>query len=298
MLTSTGYSQTCCSGGVPLSNNLGFSVTDPGNWQFMIGYDLNVMNTLKSGTETLNDNTRKRTTHTIMAQAGYTFKDWFSVDMFLPYIFQERILTPKDQPANMSSTSGVGDFVIMPKIRFYNNFQSGIGIKVPIGATELKNEDGFVLSPDLQPGTGAWDLIFWLNGGQELNFRKSMSVYGTVSYRATGSNTTYLGDQTYTFGDEFQITAGIADRLFIGNQIFDPSISIKYRNAKSDNRDEFDLPSTGGEWVFIRPALIFQATPMISIQSNIELPLYANLKGTQVTTTYRINLSIIASLEK
>ncbi len=153
------------------------------------------------------------------------------------------------------------------------------------------------MSPDLQPGTGAWDLIFWLNGGQEFSFRQSMSVNGTISYRATGSNKTYLGDQTYTFGDEFQITAGIADRILIGNQIFDPSISFKYRKVKSDNRDDFDLPSTGGEWVFIRPALIFQATPSVSVQGNIELPLYAKLNGTQVTTTYRINLSVIVSLQ-
>ncbi|RLD20920.1 MAG: hypothetical protein DRI69_05265, partial [Bacteroidetes bacterium] len=124
------------------------------------------------------------------------------------------------------------------------------------------------------------------------------SVNGTISYRATGSNKTYLEDQTYTFGDEFQITAGIADRFLIGNQIFDPSVSFKYRKVQSDNRDEFDLPSTGGEWVFIRPGLIYQATPIISIQSNIELPLYANLNGTQVTTTYRINVSVIVSFQK
>ncbi len=264
----------------------------------MVGYDLNVMNTLKSGTETLDENTRKRTTHSFMAQAGYTIRKWLSVDMFLPYVFQQRILTPIGQTPNESSTSGVGDFVIMPKIRFYKNFQAGVGIKIPTGATELTNDDGLVLSPDLQPGTGAWDLIFWLNGGQELGFRQSMSINGTVSYRATGSNKTYLEDQTYTFGNEFQITAGIADRFLIGNQIFDPSVSFKYRKVQSDNRDEFDLPSTGGEWVFIRPGLIYQATPQISVQSNIELPLYAKLNGTQVTTTYRINLSIIVSLQK
>ncbi len=263
----------------------------------MIGYDLNVMNTLKSGTETLDENTRKRTTHTIMAQIGYTFKNWLSVDAFLPYVFQERVLSPIGQDRNVSSTNGVGDLVIMPKIRFYKNIQTGIGVKFPLGATELKNDNGLVLSPDLQPGTGAWDLIFWLNGGQEFSFRQSMSVNGTISYRATGSNKTYLGDQTYTFGDEFQITAGIADRILIGNQIFDPSISFKYRKVKSDNRDDFDLPSTGGEWVFIRPALIFQATPSVSVQGNIELPLYAKLNGTQVTTTYRINLSVIVSLQ-
>jgi hypothetical protein len=290
------FGQTCCSGGVPLSNNLGFPVADPGNWQFMVGYDLNVMTTLKSNRETLDENTRKRSTHTILAQAGYTLNQWLSADLFLPFVFQQRILTPVGQAPNMSSTSGVGDLVIMPKIRFYKNFQTGIGVKFPTGATELEDGNGLVLSPDLQPGTGSWDLIFWLNGGQSLSFRQSMSINGTISYRATGKNDSYLEDQTYIFGNEFQITAGVADRFLIGNQIFDPSISFKYRNVGADNRDDFDLPSTGGNWIFIRPAVIYQVTPKIGIQANIELPLYADLNGTQVTTTYRLNISFIASL--
>jgi len=51
--------QTCCSGGVPLSGNLGLPIAESKIWQFSASYDLNVLKTLQTGTEKLDDNTRK-----------------------------------------------------------------------------------------------------------------------------------------------------------------------------------------------------------------------------------------------
>ena len=289
--------QTCCSGGVPLSSNLGFGVTQARNWQFSISYDMNVLNTLKDGTTVLNDNTIKIITLSTLGLVGYTFTDRISTDIFFSYVTQKRLLTPKDLPSNSSETSGFGDMVILPKFRFYKNFQVGLGIKVPSGATELKNELGITLSPDLQPGPGAWDLIYWLKGYQSLSFRPSMNLIGTLSYRDTGTNNNYLGNQTYTFGNEFQATLGVADRFVIGTLIIDPSVSFKYRNVVADVRDGHELPSTGGEWVFINPGLLINFSPTVSFQSNIELPLYANLDGTQVTPTYRLNFGLLILLQ-
>jgi len=38
----TTFSQTCCSGGVPLSSNLGLPASDKGVLQLSLSYDLNV----------------------------------------------------------------------------------------------------------------------------------------------------------------------------------------------------------------------------------------------------------------
>ena len=210
---------------------------------------------------------------------------------------QKRLLTPKDQPENKSQTAGFGDIVILPKVRLYKNYQAGVGIKAPTGATELKNEQGLTLSPDLQPDTGAWDLSYWLNGSQQLGFRPSMTLNGTLSFRDTGTNNNYLVNQTYIFGNEFQATFGIADRIVPGSLVIDPSIGFKYRNVVSDVRDGFELPSTAGEWVFVNPGLLINFSPTMSFQTNVELPLYANLEGTQVTPTYRLNFGLILLLQ-
>ncbi|MBL4939411.1 MAG: hypothetical protein JKY16_03905, partial [Lutibacter sp.] len=43
--------QTCCSGGVPLSNNIGLEILAKGTTQFGINYDYNNLNTLNDGSE-------------------------------------------------------------------------------------------------------------------------------------------------------------------------------------------------------------------------------------------------------
>jgi hypothetical protein len=268
-----GYSQGCCSGGVPMSANVGLPVSDAGSWQFSLNYDLNVLSTLKNGTETLDDDRQKRTTHSALAQIGYTLNNRLSLELFTSFVRQERRIKQLNQEYDFIATNGLGDAIFLAKYRLYKNFQIGLGTKVPIGASDKKDKRGIPLGADLQPGSGAWDLVYWAGGGAALPFRKSM------------------------FGNEFQSTIGIADRFVLGSITLDPSLSIKYRKANPDKRNVdktgfVDFGSTGGEWVFIRPAVSYNPSPSIAIQSNIELPVYAKLNDTQVSPTYRINIGV------
>ncbi len=167
-----------------------------------------------------------------------------------------------------------------------------------MGSSDLSNKRGLTLTADLQPGSGAWDIVYWIGGSQVMKFRKSMTAIGSVIYRVTGNNNAYFGNQIYKFGNEIQANLGIADRFTIGTVVFDPSISIKYRQVnadrtKADNITGIkDVPSTGGEWIFIRPGMSYNMSPSTSLQANIELPIYANLVNTQVTPTFRINVGV------
>ena len=69
--------QTCCSGGIPLSNNIGMPISEKGILQIGVNYDYNNLNTLNSGTETLNDNSRLRTTHSVLLNASYAITNKF-----------------------------------------------------------------------------------------------------------------------------------------------------------------------------------------------------------------------------
>jgi len=287
--------QACCSGGVPISSNIGaFGVTEKGNWQFSINYDLNVLNTLKERSNKLEDNTRKRTTHTGLAQVGYTITDRFALDAMFSLVRQERLIRPiMSQPRNFTSTNGFGDIVLLLKYRFYKQFRAGLGVKAPTGKTEITDSQGLVLSSDLQPGSGAWDMIYWFSGSMPLPFRKSMTLNGSATYRATGLNGNYLGNQTYEFGNEFQATLGVADRFVWWSKIFDPSFIVKYRYAGTDVKNDFGLPGTGGNWVFLKPGISFNMLPEMSIQTSIELPVHAFVVDTQVTPTYRFNIGFV-----
>ncbi|MEO9806263.1 MAG: transporter [Reichenbachiella sp.] len=289
--------QSCCSGGAPLSGNLGLPMVDGRQVQFSISYDLNKLNTLKSGTETLDDNTRTRTTHTALFQAGYNIDKHWSFEILLPYVQQEREVSPLGLGSTVEITNGIGDIVFLSKYRFLNHFQAGLGVKFPTGSSDETTSRGILLNADMQPGSGAWDGIAFFTSEHQLKSRNSLSVYSTWTYRFTGKNNSYLIDQVYEFGNEAQVQVGVADQFLIFNQLIGPSLSFKYRNVSADINDGFDVPSTGGSWLFIKPGLSYLITPTINLVTTLDLPLYANLEGTQVTPTFRWNTALLFNLK-
>ena len=85
---STSYSQTCCSGGVPLSGNIGFEGASKGTVQMEVSYDLNYLATLKTGSEIYEDGTRQRTTQSLLIKSGYSITNWLAFDALFSYVFQ------------------------------------------------------------------------------------------------------------------------------------------------------------------------------------------------------------------
>jgi len=91
---------------------------------------------------------------------------------------------------------------------------------------------------------------------------------------------------------ELQLSAGLSDRILIGKSILDPSLLLQYRNQTADIIDAEDLPSTGGNWVFANPSIAYWATPDISVNVGIAVPVFASITGTQVTPTIRFTTGI------
>ncbi|MDH3650135.1 MAG: transporter [Saprospiraceae bacterium] len=284
--------QTCCSGGVPVSANLGMPAEASNILQISLTYDLNVLQTLKTGTEVLKDRNRKRTTHSVLFETGYSFTNRFSVDALFSWVRQERLVTNFGN-RQLTSTDGVGDVTILVKYLALDktsfSLTPGVGIKAPVGASDLLTTDGLTLSADLQPGSGAWDGIAWLNFMHQVGFRPGATITANVIYSVKGHNKDYLGVQDYKFGNEFQLVAGYGDRLLLGKQLLDPSILFRYRVAEPDENDGLDQPSTGGKWIFVNPSITLWFSPDLSWNANVELPLFANITGTQVTPSYRFN---------
>ena len=283
--------QTCCSGGVPLSGNLGLPTASQRTWQFALTYDLNVLRTLKVGTEKLDERNRERVTHSIMFEAGYTFSKRFSADVFFSYVRQERNIENPGLPSQNQHTNGMGDAVFLLKYNILNKpgliWTLGAGPKIPTGASDVTS-NGILLGADLQPGSGAWDGVFWSYLVHQLSNRKSMNISLVTSVRLTGTNQDFRPSQSYKFGDEFQIIGGISDRVLLGKVLIDPSLSLRFRRAFEDEVEGVALPNTGGQWLFLNPAMGVSITNRLSFNFGFELPLYADITGTQLTPTYRI----------
>ncbi len=295
-MASSLYSQTCCSGGIPMSNNLGLENLGEGVLQVGLNYDFNNLNTLNAGTRKLDDNSRQRITHSALFNASYSFTNNLSLEALFTWVNQRRVI---DQFGNvdLQQTNGIGDAVILAKYKFTkilgesSAISLGIGAKIPLGSYDEVNNIGITYIADLQPGSGAWDMILFSSLSKNFDFRPTATFSARTIYRSTGSNRDYLdGTQVYEYGNEIQFFVGVSDQFLIfGKKLISPSLSVKYRNAKRDEVDGIELNNTGGNWVFILPGISINISQNTSFQVKAELPIISNVDGTQLTPTYRLS---------
>ncbi len=292
-------SQTCCSGGIPLSNNLGLSNEGKGSLQLGLNYDFNNLNTLNSGSDKLDDDSRKRITHSALLNVGYSISHRLSFETLFTWVNQRRAINQFGN-TDLQQTTGIGDAVVLIKYDFpktlgeKSNVTLGAGAKVPLGSFDEVDNIGITYIADLQPGSGAWDFIFFASISKNFDFRPTTTFSGRLIGRLTGENRDYFdGASIYEYGDEFQVFLGISDQFLLFNTITNPGLNLKYRYAKKDIIDANELNNTGGNWLFVIPSIGFQLTPKILFQTKAELPLIAKVDGTQLTPTYRFSGGIL-----
>lgn len=293
--------QSCCSGGIPLSNNIGLAILEKGTTQIGIHYDYNNLNTLNIRNEKLDDNSRLRITHSVLLNLSYSLSNRFSVEGLFTWVNQRRKITQFGNE-NLDQTSGVGDAILLARYNFPNvigehsAISIGFGTKMPLGSSTNKNMEGITLNPDLQPGSNTWDLIYWSSFSKSFDFRPSLIISSRLIYRSTGKNNSYIGGGSYEFGDELQAFISFSDQFLIFKTISTPSLSIKYRTVAQDKTSGFELENTGGNWVSIVPNFAIQISPTLVFSTKVELPIYSHVDGTQLTPTYRITSGVLFAI--
>ena len=296
------FAQTCCSGGIPLSNNIGLPNLEKGSFQIKLHYDYNNLNTLKSGTKNLEDNSRLRITYSILLNLNYSFSDKLALEGLFSWVNQRRQISQFNNDF-LDQTSGIGDTVLLLKYAFlnlfgeYSNLNIGLGSKIPTGSSTETNDQGILLNADLQPGSNAWDMIYWIQISKSFNFRPSLNFVTTFTYRNTGTNSDYLDAFNYQFGNEFQASLNFSDQYRLLKTISNSGISIKYRNAKQDLINNVTIENTGGNWIFIAPEFSINLKPKIKILVNADIPIYSNVQGTQLTPSFRLNAGLLILLK-
>ncbi len=291
--------QTCCSGGVPISGSLGLSTGSPKSVQVLLSYDHNMMRSLFTESERLDDRSRWRANHSLLLEVGYTFHPRISVSVLASGIRQERVVyTAATDLTDKLVNQGIGDGLILLKYAILQKDRAlwmlGAGPKIPLGRTDAVDADEFILPADLQAGSGAWDGLFWTLYSQSPNFRPSMNFSVQATARITGINRNYNEIQHYQFGNEYQVSVGIADQFLIGKLLVDPSLLIRYRHASADRTSVLpasipitNIPSTGGHWLTTIPGLAIHVTPRMAVRFSGTLPIFQRLTGTQISTSYK-----------
>ena len=67
---------------------------------------------------------------------------------------------------------------------------------------------------------------------------------------------------------------------------------LRYRITQFDKINNVESLITGGQWVHLVPEIDFDVSPEFGFGISGEIPLYRNLNGTQLTTSYILKVTL------
>ena len=293
--------QACCSAGSPLLGSLAIASSADGSLQVGVMYEFNSLQDVYSGTERLDDDLRERNVNSFILEANYGLSQKISLSALFTFINQNRNTSTYGNISSSLNTSGLSDGIILIKYNFIPltlvdqiELSLGAGVKLPIGNATLRS-DGILIPADMQPGTGSWDGVLWGYFSKGFVPVIPLNVFMNTSYRFNGTNNRF-GDgfqQGYTFGNELFINLGAGYRT---DTFFDFTFMFRFRNTQPDNFDGGVLPNTGGNWLYLIPGINGKISDRFTTRLTGQIPLYRNLTGTQLTTTYTAALGLFYNI--
>lgn len=295
------YGQTCGCAGAPLLSSQSISSAAKGNVLLGITYEFDNIDDLYQGTNELNNRSVRRSTQSTLFEVHYGITDRLTASGTLTFIDKRRETGLQTPNSNVVRTDGFGDGLVMLKYVLHKNtirsqyqLAVGGGAKIPFGSFDHTN-NGLQLNADMQPGTGAWDGVFWSYLSKTFAPHTTLNLFWTNSFRLTGEADRFSNtNDSYRFGNEIVSTLGAGNKLFANLSYV---LQVQYRQVGKNELNGSELPNTGGKWVDLVPALSYRLTDKVSMRVSGQLPVYRDLVGTQSTTTYSLSGSIFYNFD-
>ncbi len=294
------FAQACCTAGTPLLGSIEMSTTQKGVWQFGLTYEYNSLQDVYAGSQELNDNTRERISTAALFEISYGLSDKVTLTTLFSFVTQSRKINPLTGTRNELNTNGIGDALFLLKYNLITldlisntELSIGIGVKSPLGRSNIKS-NGILIPADMQPGTGSWDGILWSYFSQGNLFQEPLNVFVNASYRFNTPNERFGTNQAgYKFGNELITNIGLGYRT---DTPFDFTLLARHRFTSSDEFGGGDISNTGGNWIYFVPGINIKMLENISGRLSGQIPVYRNINGTQLSTTFTASFSIFYSI--
>ncbi len=301
-IPSAALAQSCCSPSITPSGVIAHPAMAGGKLQLGLFAQHLALAGGRRGTESIPyPNARESDAQTLGLSARYGITSRLTAAAFVPYVWRERSdLAPTGERIARQSR-GIGDVAVLgywrvlPPLR-PSEWTLGAGVKLATGESRAADETG-ELPQELQPGTGANDFLFTTHFARGLG---RFTAAGGLTWRLTGTLTKVdvfpdsvrEVSRDYRFGNE--LLYGVSG-AWTPDFRFGFELGVRGRHAEPDRETSLrpdgttgaveTLPSTGGEWIWLAPAVRF-ATPAGGVTASLVglLPIYENLLGTQLST--------------
>jgi hypothetical protein len=290
-LQTSAFAATCSCAGVPLLTFIDISAIEKGDLFISYAAENHQINDLVSGSDDVKDETgRNRDSFSQVLSASYAFTDRWSVSALVSYVEHNREISSSF--LGKTTSSGIGDSVVLARYTpmFITPFSRhelslGLGIRIPTGEDSFVSDNGFTLSEDMQPSTGAVGGIVWTSYSYALNQAATLKLTTSANYTHNEEN-----DRKYAFGNEFNYAFGFSQSL---GARFGYSAALRYRTTQADSRFGFTIPNTGGKWLDFAAAVQYSITDRLKLGLSGRIPVARELDGAlQFTTSYSYALSL------
>ena len=218
----------------------------------------------------------------------YRATDSLTAILAIPHVNQTATYSGISQ-----TTRGLGDISVYGKYSLYKSDATSevlalVGVELPTGSTD--EGDSTVLFPiTQQPGSDSTDFIV---GAAAVWGFPTFTTYGDFSYKINGS-------ESYTFGNFLGLNAGVNYALPSMDQLS----LVGEVNAEYAAQDESDVAGqgvlaggevrdTGYRKIYLTPGIQWRAGKDTSLNFNAQVPVYQNLKGTQLASEVSYTLGI------
>ena len=288
--------QTCCTAGAPVSNFYGIQNSVEKTWAFNLAYEFKSINLLIDQNNRLTNDPRSRSGQSLSAKVDYILNSKWSFSAILPVIYQSRTTVSENE-----RSLGIGDLLLVTQYNLLNknNYLLSFSgsLKVPTGKQDHRSLSSIFLSPDMQSGSGSIDWIARINLSKEHLFIPFLTSSFDISYRNNGINSSFGKTQNFVgrrfgFGDEWISSLYFNYQLITQKGIFVPDLSLKYRRLSRNIEQNVEAPNSGGNWWSVPFGVTYQPDPQKSFRLYAELPLFQNLNGLQISTSFTAGIQI------
>ncbi|HEY3175805.1 MAG TPA: hypothetical protein VGK94_08605 [Candidatus Polarisedimenticolia bacterium] len=185
--------------------------------------------------------------------------------------------TPNESFTRQDGSSGFGDARLGGRyaflVRTKDLLVGGLTLKLPTGQYRLRDSEGEINEPTIQPGSGSTDLIasaYYAH--QWIPVRFEYFVSGSHKWNSEN-------DLDYRFGAESLANAGISYRV---RDRWSWSVQLNGRRTAADRYLGDKVPSTGATFVNLTPGVRCYMSTSSSFYFFLQAPVYQDVRDAQL----------------
>ncbi len=174
------------------------------------------------------------------------------------------------------------------------SFSLIIGMKLPTGRTNVKDDDGEKAELTLQPGNGSWDGIVGLSYVQHFSVATAQRriALAPLFVTAIGRFPVGTGKFGYRPGSELFLNIGTAYPVF---RNFDILAQVNFHYRDRDNIGHapgVEQADTGRETLFLSPGVRYHVTDNLAVYALMQFVAYRRVNGIQLTSDWNVTSGI------